>query len=176
MGLPDDGAWTEPLADGSPAGPNLEFDPDFGALDRAAQGKPEQQYGDTIIPAEEPDWKEVEEQALALLERPAICACWAIWRWPGCISPVAGIRRGAGSVRQLLETWWDEIHPQLDPEDDNDPTLRANALLRLAIRAWCSANPRPAAGPLGAARPILLARRRLATGTPRQDRTSRPKR
>jgi type VI secretion system protein ImpA len=34
-------------------------------------------------------------------------------------------------TRQLVETRWDEIHPQLDPEDDNDPTLRANALLRL---------------------------------------------
>jgi type VI secretion system protein ImpA len=35
-------------------------------------------------------------------------------------------------TQQLLETRWDEIHPQLDPEEDNDPTLRANALLRLA--------------------------------------------
>jgi type VI secretion system protein ImpA len=35
-------------------------------------------------------------------------------------------------ARQILETWWDEIHPQLDPEDDNDPTLRANALLQLS--------------------------------------------
>ena len=69
MGVPDDAAWTEPLADGSVAGPNLELAPEFGALERAAQGKPEQQYGDTIIAAADPDWKEVEEQALALLDR-----------------------------------------------------------------------------------------------------------
>ena len=88
MGLPDDAAWTEPLADGSVAGPNLELAPEFGALERAAQGKPEQQYGDTIIAAADPDWKEVEEQALALLDRtrdlrvPAQISLWRI-----CISP-----------------------------------------------------------------------------------------
>ena len=32
-------------------------------------GKPEQQYGDTIVAAEGPDWKEVQAQSLVLLER-----------------------------------------------------------------------------------------------------------
>ena len=41
----------------SPAGDNLEFDPAFAELERLAQGKPEQQYGKTIVPAEDPDWK-----------------------------------------------------------------------------------------------------------------------
>jgi type VI secretion system protein ImpA len=35
-------------------------------------------------------------------------------------------------IRQQLEARWEHVHPQLDPEDDNDPTLRANALLQLA--------------------------------------------
>jgi type VI secretion system protein ImpA len=35
-------------------------------------------------------------------------------------------------TRDLLDSQWATIHPQLDAEDDNDPTMRANALLRLA--------------------------------------------
>ena len=53
---------------------NLELDPDFGALERAAQGKPETQYGNTIEPAIPPDWKETATLAVGLLQphaRPA---------------------------------------------------------------------------------------------------------
>jgi type VI secretion system protein ImpA len=34
-------------------------------------------------------------------------------------------------IRQLLVQHWDLVHPQLDPEDDNDPILRMNALAAL---------------------------------------------
>ena len=129
----DSGALLAAVSDASPTGPNLEFDPDFAALDRAAQGKVEQQYGDTIIAAEEPDWKEVEAQAAALLERTRdlrVFGHLAVARLH--LSGLAEYTEVLALTRQLLETWWDEIHPQLDPEDDNDPTLRANALLRLS--------------------------------------------
>ena len=35
-------------------------------------------------------------------------------------------------IRLQLEQRWETVHPQLDAEDDLDPTLRANALLRIA--------------------------------------------
>jgi type VI secretion system protein ImpA len=133
MGLPDDAAWTEPLADGSVAGPNLELAPEFGALERAAQGKPEQQYGDTIIAAADPDWKEVEEQALALLDRTRdlrVLTNLAVAHLH--LAGFADFAAMLASIRQLLTAAWQEVHPQLDPDDENDPTLRANALLRLA--------------------------------------------
>ena len=63
---------TAPLPDieaDAPAGPNLEFDGEFGALERLAQGTPERQAGDKIIPAEDPVWKEVAAAAAALLEK-----------------------------------------------------------------------------------------------------------
>ncbi len=129
----DVAAWLDAVSDDSPAGPNLEFDAEFNALDRAAEGKAEQQYGDTVIPAEEPNWTDVEAQALGLLQRS---------RDLRVLGHLAVARLHLGGLpdytevltlgRQLIETRWDEIHPQLDPEDDNDPTLRANALLRLA--------------------------------------------
>jgi type VI secretion system protein ImpA len=127
----DAAALADAISDDLPAGPNLEFDGDFGALERAAQGKPEQQYGTTVIPAEEPDWKEVAAQADALLQRTRdlrVLVHLAVARLhlnglPAYVDLLV-------AAHTLLETRWDTVHPQLDPEDDNDPTLRANALLR----------------------------------------------
>ena len=117
----------------SPAGENLEFDIEFGALERAAAGKPEQQYGGTVVPAEEPDWKEVRALAQSLLTRTRdlrVLAQWAIAELH--LEGIASFATVLDVIRQLLDTKWPHLHPQLDPDDDNDPTLRANALLALA--------------------------------------------
>jgi len=125
------------VSEDQPSGPDLEFDADFGALERAAQGKPEQQFGSTIIPAEEPDWKEVVTQATALLERTRdlrVLSQLAVARLH--LTGLVPFSEVVAAIRALLEAQWDSVHPQLDPEEDNDPTLRANALLRLAHPGW----------------------------------------
>lgn len=126
MALPD-------ISSGQPAGENLEFDPAFAELERLAQGKPEQQYGSTIVPAEEPDWKEVAASARALMQRThdlRVLGRLAVARLQR--EGMGGYAETMAMIRQVLETRWTAVHPQLDPEDDNDPTLRANALLALA--------------------------------------------
>jgi type VI secretion system protein ImpA len=120
------------IAPDAPCGEDLEYDPDYGALERATQGKPEQQFGDTVVPAEEPDWLDVQRKALALLDRTkdlrvVIPLIWALARTQGW----TGFRDGLALLRGLLESYWDTIHPQLDPEDDNDPTLRVNTIAAL---------------------------------------------
>ena len=137
MAAIDTSAWAGPLSEGEPCGPNLEFDGDFGALDRASQGKPEQQFGATVIPAEEPDWKEMDGLARGLMDRTRDL------RVLGQLT-VARLRLGGlpdyAALLEVSRGWladlWDSLHPQLDPEDDNDPTLRANALLLVASPAW----------------------------------------
>jgi type VI secretion system protein ImpA len=129
----DGESWLHDVAADDPAGPNLEFDADFGALERAAQGKPEQQFGATIIPAEDPDWKSVDALATSLLERTRdlrILGHLALAKLH--LAGLPAFAQILSVIRQLLDERWDAVHPQLDPEDDNDPTLRANALLRLA--------------------------------------------
>ena len=130
--VPDPAALPDISGD-QPAGENLEFDPAFAELERLAQGKSEQQYGSTIVPAEEPDWKEVIASASALMQR--TCDL----RVMGRLAVARLQREGMGGyaetmamICRVLETRWTAVHPQLDPEDDNDPTLRANALLGLA--------------------------------------------
>jgi type VI secretion system protein ImpA len=44
---------------------------------------------------------------------------------------LAGFADGIGLLNGLLERYWAGLHPQLDAEDNNDPTLRLNALAPL---------------------------------------------
>ena len=121
------------LAPGQPAGENLEFDPAFAELERLAAGKPEQQYGTTIVPAEEPEWRDVIAAATALMERTydlRVMTYLATARLHE--QGMAGYAETLALVREAVEARWDAVHPQLDPEDDLDPMLRANALLGLA--------------------------------------------
>lgn len=126
-------ALLEPIGEASPCGDDLEYDPEFIALETSAQGKPEQQFGDTIIPAVEPEWPQVAEAAQALLRRTkdvrvAMHLLRASTRLQGLEGFLAGMRLLAG----LLDSQWDHIHPMLDADDDNDPTMRLNALAPLA--------------------------------------------
>jgi type VI secretion system protein ImpA len=121
-----------PVSSEEPSGPNLEYDASFQALERIAQFKPEQQMGDTVVPAEEPDWREVGTAAEALLAttkdlRVGNQLCKAELRMNGYV----GLAQGLGLMRGLVEQFWPTVHPQLDPDDDNDPTLRVNLLAEL---------------------------------------------
>ena len=81
---------SQPIAGEDPCGPNLEYDAQFAALERAAVGKPEQQIGTTIVKAEDPDWPLVEREARRLglpvltpttLRTPEAAAAFKAHRW-----------------------------------------------------------------------------------------------
>lgn len=125
-------ALQAPVSEASPCGDDLEYDPAFTALETAAQGKPEQQFGDTVIPAVDPDWRTVAQEAQALLgrtkdARAAVLLLRAGTRTQG----VAGFAMGLRLLIGLLDRYWEGIHPKLDADDDNDPTMRLNALAPL---------------------------------------------
>lgn len=115
-------ALLTPIGEASPCGDNLEYDADFMALTTAAQGKAEQQFGDTVIPAVEPDWRDVAERADAQLRRGEdVRAAVLLLRAATRLQGVAGFTAGLQLLTSLLDTFWDGIHPKLDADDDNDP-------------------------------------------------------
>jgi type VI secretion system protein ImpA len=119
--------------DDEPSGENLEYDPSFISLELAAQPGEERQIGDTVIAAEEPEWPEVITLALDVLNRShdlraAVFLANALLRTEG----FGGFADATGYIRGVLEYFWDTCHPQLDPDDDNDPTFRINAVASLA--------------------------------------------
>lgn len=128
--------WLRDTEAEPPCGPNLEYDDKFMSLVTAAAGKPEQQYGDTLIPALEPDWKAVLDQSSLLLARTKdLRATLLLTRALTRIEGLPGFLKGIELTRRLLDAHWDDVHPRLVIDGEVDPVMRANALSGLADEA-----------------------------------------
>lgn len=113
-------------------GDDLEYDAEFIALEQAIKGKPEQQIGDTIQAAEPPNWREVKKSAEQLLSRTRdLRVLISLLRALIATEGFTGFNDGMALIKALVELRWDSIYPQLDPDDDNDPTERVNILMSL---------------------------------------------
>lgn len=109
-----------------PCGEDLSYDADFLALENAAQGKPEQQFGDTVIAPEPPDWRDVEIRAQELLARTKdLRVCGLLCRACTSLRGLVGAADGVELIAGLIETYWPSLHPL--PED-GDSFMRLNAL------------------------------------------------
>lgn len=126
----------EPVDAESPCGADLEYEPAFLEFTALARYQPERQVGDEIKPREPPEWRSVEPKAIELLAKTkdlriaSALACAGVAR-----HGLAGLTAGLSLVRQLCEQHWDGVFPLLDSEDDNDPTMRMNALASLGADA-----------------------------------------
>lgn len=119
------------ISPNAPCGKNLEDDLAFTELENAAKFIDERQMGDAIVPAVEPDWKKVRDLAIALLGRSrdiqvSMHLTCALVHTDGFI----GLEQGLSLIRGLLETYWDDVYPRQDPDDDY-PILRINTLSTL---------------------------------------------
>ncbi|WP_166819890.1 type VI secretion system protein TssA [Thalassoroseus pseudoceratinae] len=121
-----------PISQSDPSGPNLEYDEQFGDMERAAYGRKEQEFGDTLIEAEAPDWKSLRSLSLELCQRTHDLRVGV--RLAESLVNLEGLHPLPAALDLLadwIETEWDTLHPTLDPDDDNDPTIRINAFADL---------------------------------------------
>ena len=124
----------KPISPEEPCGVDISYDPATQELETLLVGKPEAEFGATVIPAEEPPWEVVRDGCLSLLRRSknlrvALVLCLALLRCEG----LTGFRDGLVLIRGLLEQYWDTLFPRLDPDDKNDPTERVNILASMVI-------------------------------------------
>ena len=132
MSTVDVNALLEERDPSAPCGPNLEYDPEFLELEQAVQGKPEVQYGGTITPAVPPDWKVVKKTASSMLSRSIdLRIIMPLLRASLALDGVVGMAACFKLIERLLQERWESVHPQLDPDDGNDPMLRINSLAML---------------------------------------------
>lgn len=132
----------KPVSAEQVCGPDLSNDPSFDELETLLKGKPEVEMGSVQKPAEPPDWAELRKQSAAFLAkskhlRVAVMFCGGLLRTEG----LAGFRDGLQLVAGLLEQYWAPVHPQLDPDDNNDPARRLNIMRTLTLERGA-----PAAG------------------------------
>jgi len=122
-----------PIEGAKPSGENLEYEPVFQDLVAAATPGEERQVGEEIVAGDEPNYKDVIPKAQAVLEkshdvRAAVFLALAELKLNG----FPGFESGTKYIADCLEEYWESCHPELDADDDNDPTMRVNAVLGLA--------------------------------------------
>jgi type VI secretion system protein ImpA len=149
--------WLSEIASEPPCGPDLEYDSEFLSFDQLARGKPEQQYGDTLIAAEEPDWRAVDRAATSLFQRSKDfrVACVVARAWTR-MHGMTGFANGLALNLGLLERYWDSVHPRLDIDGEYDPVPRSNALNILGNADGLMRDFRAAALLQGVGAPILV--------------------
>lgn len=116
----------------SPCGEDMEYDAQFLQLERDAKGQPERSMGDSILPAEPPEWRSIQQQSLDLLQRSKdLRITHFLLQSTLALQDVAGLAEVLTLIDALLRQYWADLHPRLDADDDNDPTVRINALTGL---------------------------------------------
>lgn len=119
----------------NPCGDNLEYDNARVALDTDILGTPENQFsGEKAMP---PNWRQVQKDALALLGRSKDLQ--VVLYLIRCLIPtegVRGFRDGLNLLAEWIDRYWEHLHPQLDPDDGLDPTLRINIIEELNNFDW----------------------------------------
>ncbi|BBU31938.1 hypothetical protein BTHE68_56720 [Burkholderia sp. THE68] len=133
MATLDIAAFTADISPDAPCGEDVEYEPALRALEAAVNGKPEAEYGKTLVASTPPDWRAALELASELLARSRDLRV-AVYLTRALLARhrVEGLADGLGIVAALIERNWSALYPRLDPDDGNDPTVRVSALAMLA--------------------------------------------
>lgn len=101
---------------------DLESTPEFQALVVAATGKPERSMGDSVIPAEPPQWSEVRHLARNLLDTATSHLALHIYliQAEASVNGFTGFHNALQAALQLLQDQWDEVYPEPDLDDPDD--------------------------------------------------------
>ncbi|MCP6133832.1 type VI secretion system ImpA family N-terminal domain-containing protein, partial [Klebsiella pneumoniae] len=80
-----------------------------------------------------PQWRDIEQACTTLLQRSKdLRITHFLLQANLALHGLPGLAASLELIRDLLAEYWLYLHPQLDAADDNDPTVRVNALAGLA--------------------------------------------
>ncbi len=127
--------FLEPVSDVSPCGSDPVYDEQYLKAFRLAERTPELRSGDEVIAAVPPNWAAAREAILQVLaEHRDLRAAVLFARCELALEGWSGFRDAMELIAGLLREFWDDVHPGLDREDNDDPTMRCNALAALNDR------------------------------------------
>ncbi|SNB74759.1 type VI secretion system protein ImpA [Arboricoccus pini] len=128
----DVAAFLAPISQQEPCGQALDYDLDFLDFDMAIRGKPAQHLGESLIPAEAPDWATVVKAGTALGRRTKDLRIVVALASAALVEGgFPGLREALAIIAGYVEVDWQELHPRPDPEDGDDETVRISALTNL---------------------------------------------
>ncbi|WP_280817590.1 type VI secretion system ImpA family N-terminal domain-containing protein [Variovorax sp. TBS-050B] len=125
-------AILSPISAVEPCGPSLEYDHEFAMLRARLVPREDAQYGSFVGAPEALNWAEIERDCQRLLLRTKdinllVWLCRARTRQ----GQAAGLAQMLGTMGAVLQTWPDQVHPQIVIEGERDPAVRANAIAGL---------------------------------------------
>jgi type VI secretion system protein ImpA len=125
-----------PIPGPNPAGADLRYDAIYDRIKEAKREDDDAPQGDWQHERKTADWPlviKVSSEVLATKSKDLQLAAWlteALLKREG----YAGLRSGLGLLRSLIELFWDQLYPPLDPDDEYGPaSVRAGALERVGL-------------------------------------------
>ena len=144
MALIDIDKLLSEISPDEPCGPDLEYDAEFVALQQDAVGTPAKYTpdGQLVDDGEDPNWRDIRDRCVAMFDRTidlriAVLLADALM----CQHGLEGLRDGLALLKAIHERCWDHFHPQLDPDDDNDPLMRMNLVAAFAAPIGMDGDP-----------------------------------
>ena len=144
MALIDTDKLLNEISPDEPCGPDLEYDPDFIALMQDAEGKPAKYTpdGQLVEDGEEPNWRDIRDRCVAMFDRTIdLRVGMLLTDALMCQHGLEGLRDGLSLLKAMHERCWEHFHPQLDPDDGNDPLMRMNLVAALAAPIGMDGDP-----------------------------------
>lgn len=122
-----------PVSAESVSGENCEYDELYLALDELALGTEESEMGDSVIEGKDPDYRTLYKNTLSLWSKTRDLRVASFFTLSSlCLFGLDGLKDGLRLIEYLVKEQFDTFYPQLDPDDDNDPTERINILAMLS--------------------------------------------
>lgn len=141
MDFPDLSTLTCELPDNR-CGENCEYEQMYMDLDSLAVGVPDTEMGTSVTEGKDPDFSKLCSSCLSLWEKTRdlrVATYYTIGL--SCTSGLEGLKFGLQIIDYLIDSMWEDFYPQLDPEDDNDPTERVNILHMLSPQSGSYNDP-----------------------------------
>jgi len=110
----------EPISEDNPAGEDLRYDPVSDAIKEARRADDPLDRGDWQQELKTSDWLEAVKLARGALEKKGKDLQVAVWLAEGLTytNGFEGFAAGCRFLRDLMESFWDTLHPVIEDEDD----------------------------------------------------------
>ena len=112
--------FADPISVTQPTGIDIEYDARFIDIQSLVEGKPEQQYGDVIIEAQEPDWGTVEKLCRQILSESKDIRVFCFYAQALTANyGILGFKKGCEIIHANIGKYWEDLYPKLVDEEDN---------------------------------------------------------
>ena len=126
--------FVDPISAAQPTGIDIEYDARFIDIQTLVEGKPEQQYGEVIIEAEQPDWSTVEKLCRQILSESKDIRVFCFYTQALTANHgIVGFKKGCEIIYANVDKYWEELYPKLIDEEDNFDAFYRSGSIGLLI-------------------------------------------